>query len=299
MAVGDGDGDDPVHVDRRRCASITGIGAILWRVVAGMAPGIIVGSLAGPQIVGGMSTAAACGVLRRVRRGRGHADAARPQAEADARAARQGRAVRGRRRHRTRLEHGRRRRRVPVGAVHDARATCRSATASRRRRRSDCRSPSRARSDSSSPDWRRPGLPPHTIGYVYVPALLAIVAASVVSAPFGARAAHRWPVQTLRRAFAFAPVRARGVHAVEGRSRRAHAGRRQPTVLRPRADAYFCRANRSRSTFFCTLPMALRGRSATKCTRFGTLKLAISLLERGDHARFGQRLCPAARRRSP
>jgi len=47
-----------------------------------------------------------------------------------------------------------------------------------------------------------PGLPPHTIGYVYVPALLAIVAASVLSAPIGARAAHRWPVRKLKRAFA-------------------------------------------------------------------------------------------------
>jgi uncharacterized membrane protein YfcA len=35
-----------------------------------------------------------------------------------------------------------------------------------------------------------------------VPALLAIVAASVISAPIGARAAHRWPVQKLKRAFA-------------------------------------------------------------------------------------------------
>jgi uncharacterized protein len=46
------------------------------------------------------------------------------------------------------------------------------------------------------------GLPPHTLGYVYWPALLVIVAASVISAPFGARAAHRWPVQRLKRAFA-------------------------------------------------------------------------------------------------
>jgi uncharacterized protein len=46
------------------------------------------------------------------------------------------------------------------------------------------------------------GLPPHTIGYVHVPALLAIVAASVISAPMGARAAHRWPVKKLKRAFA-------------------------------------------------------------------------------------------------
>jgi len=47
------------------------------------------------------------------------------------------------------------------------------------------------------------GMPPHTLGYIHVPALLAIVASSVVSAPFGARAAHRWPVKRLKRAFAF------------------------------------------------------------------------------------------------
>ena len=46
------------------------------------------------------------------------------------------------------------------------------------------------------------GLPPHTVGYVYVPALLAIVAASVISAPIGARAAHRWPTKALKRSFA-------------------------------------------------------------------------------------------------
>lgn len=46
------------------------------------------------------------------------------------------------------------------------------------------------------------GLPPHAIGFIDLPALLAIVAASVIAAPAGARAAHRWPVQRLRRAFA-------------------------------------------------------------------------------------------------
>ena len=50
--------------------------------------------------------------------------------------------------------------------------------------------------------WFQKGLPSHSIGYVYVPALLAIVAASVISAPMGARAAHRWPVNRLKRAFA-------------------------------------------------------------------------------------------------
>ena len=49
---------------------------------------------------------------------------------------------------------------------------------------------------------RATGLPAYAIGYVYVPALLAIVAGSVVCAPVGARAAHRWPVAKLRRAFA-------------------------------------------------------------------------------------------------
>jgi uncharacterized membrane protein YfcA len=46
------------------------------------------------------------------------------------------------------------------------------------------------------------GLPRGSIGYVYVPALLAIVVGSVMCAPFGARAAHRWPVKLLRRGFA-------------------------------------------------------------------------------------------------
>jgi uncharacterized membrane protein YfcA len=46
------------------------------------------------------------------------------------------------------------------------------------------------------------GLPAWSIGYVYLPALAAIVAASMLSAPFGARTAHAWPVAKLRRAFA-------------------------------------------------------------------------------------------------
>ena len=45
-------------------------------------------------------------------------------------------------------------------------------------------------------------LPPHTIGYVNLPALFAIATASVLAAPAGARMAHRWPVPRLRRAFA-------------------------------------------------------------------------------------------------
>jgi uncharacterized membrane protein YfcA len=50
--------------------------------------------------------------------------------------------------------------------------------------------------------WRLPGLPPLALGFVYVPALLGIVAGSVLTAPIGARTAHRLPVETLRRIFA-------------------------------------------------------------------------------------------------
>ena len=49
---------------------------------------------------------------------------------------------------------------------------------------------------------RETGLPGNTIGFIYVPALVAIVAASVLTAPFGARTAHRWPVKKLKKAFA-------------------------------------------------------------------------------------------------
>ena len=46
------------------------------------------------------------------------------------------------------------------------------------------------------------GLPDYSVGFVYLPALAALVVGSVFTAPFGARAAHRLPVPTLRRVFA-------------------------------------------------------------------------------------------------
>jgi len=48
---------------------------------------------------------------------------------------------------------------------------------------------------------RQTGLPAHTLGYVYLPALVCIATASMLFAPLGARMAHRWPVKTLKRAF--------------------------------------------------------------------------------------------------
>jgi uncharacterized membrane protein YfcA len=49
---------------------------------------------------------------------------------------------------------------------------------------------------------RQTDLPPYTIGYLNLPALFAIATASMLAAPAGARMAHRWPVARLRRAFA-------------------------------------------------------------------------------------------------
>lgn len=44
-------------------------------------------------------------------------------------------------------------------------------------------------------------LPPWSIGYVYLPALIAIVVTSTLLAPLGARVAHAWPVARLRLVF--------------------------------------------------------------------------------------------------
>ena len=46
------------------------------------------------------------------------------------------------------------------------------------------------------------GLPPGSLGYVHVPALVLVVAASMPLAPLGARLAHRLPVKRLRVLFA-------------------------------------------------------------------------------------------------
>jgi uncharacterized membrane protein YfcA len=50
--------------------------------------------------------------------------------------------------------------------------------------------------------WNEPGLPPYSLGFIYVPALLVIATASIVMAPVGARIAHRTQVQKLKRIFA-------------------------------------------------------------------------------------------------
>ena len=46
------------------------------------------------------------------------------------------------------------------------------------------------------------GLPEYSLGFIYLPALAGIALASVLTAPLGARAAHRLPVNTLKKGFA-------------------------------------------------------------------------------------------------
>jgi uncharacterized protein len=46
------------------------------------------------------------------------------------------------------------------------------------------------------------GLPSHSLGYVYLPALFGIACASVLTAPLGVKLAHSLPVNRLRKVFA-------------------------------------------------------------------------------------------------
>lgn len=50
--------------------------------------------------------------------------------------------------------------------------------------------------------WNTTGLPPYHLGYVYLPAVLAIAIGSVLSAPFGAYLAHKLPTKIIKRIFA-------------------------------------------------------------------------------------------------
>jgi uncharacterized membrane protein YfcA len=50
--------------------------------------------------------------------------------------------------------------------------------------------------------WGEAGLPAGTAGYLFLPALAAIAAVSVLTAPLGVALAHRLPVSALRRTFA-------------------------------------------------------------------------------------------------
>ena len=67
--------------------------------------------------------------------------------------------------------------------------------------------------------WALPPALPGALGYLYLPALAVIAAASVTMAPLGARAAHRMDVALLKRLFALLLLGLAGYMA-----RRAFAG---------------------------------------------------------------------------
>lgn len=50
--------------------------------------------------------------------------------------------------------------------------------------------------------WGQPTLPEWSLGFVYLPALLGMVPPSMLAAPLGAKATHSLPVTTLKRIFA-------------------------------------------------------------------------------------------------
>ncbi len=49
--------------------------------------------------------------------------------------------------------------------------------------------------------WNAPGLPEYALGFVYLPALVGIVAISMLTAPVGASIAHRLPIPKLKKFF--------------------------------------------------------------------------------------------------
>lgn len=49
--------------------------------------------------------------------------------------------------------------------------------------------------------WKKAGLPQESVGYIYLPAFIGIIFLSVLTAPYGAKLAHRLPAQKLKRYF--------------------------------------------------------------------------------------------------
>ena len=76
--------------------------------------------------------------------------------------------------------------------------------------------------------WSLPEMPSGAIGFIYLPALMAIAAASVLTAPIGARLAHRLRHVAAAARVRGAAVRAGGLHALQG-------NRRMTTVRSSRA----------------------------------------------------------------
>ena len=176
-------------------------GAVLWAVVAGLAPGIIVGSLVGPQIVGGMSTgllAGFFGVFVAFSATQMLIDRKpKPTRELPGKpglfAVGSGIGLIS-----SMVGAGGGFLSVPFMSwcnvkIHNAVAT--SAALGLPIAIAGTVGFIIAGAEES-------GMPQYSLGYIYLPALISIVVASMLTAPIGARTAHKWPVKKLKRAFA-------------------------------------------------------------------------------------------------
>jgi uncharacterized membrane protein YfcA len=176
-------------------------GAVLWAVVAGLAPGIIVGSLVGPQIVGGMSTgllAGFFGVFVAFSATQMLIDRKpKPSRELPGKpglfAVGSGIGLIS-----SMVGAGGGFLSVPFMSwcnvkIHNAVATSAALGL-------PIAIAGTIGFIIAGADER--GMPPYSLGYIYLPALVSIVVASMLTAPLGARTAHKWPVKKLKRAFA-------------------------------------------------------------------------------------------------
>jgi uncharacterized membrane protein YfcA len=50
--------------------------------------------------------------------------------------------------------------------------------------------------------WNAAGLPAHSLGFIYLPALIGVALCSMLTAPLGAKLAHSLPVATVKKIFA-------------------------------------------------------------------------------------------------
>ena len=170
-------------------------GAVLWPVFWKLAPGILIGSLAGPQIVSGMSTQLLSGVFgvfasytatRLLRNKTPKASREMPGAF--------GLLLVG----------------SAIGVLSSMVGAGGGFISVPFMTACNVRLPKAVATSAAlglpiaaaGTGFRHPGLPPYTVGYIYLPALIAIVSASMLIAPIGVRLAHRWPVARLRKAFA-------------------------------------------------------------------------------------------------
>jgi uncharacterized membrane protein YfcA len=176
-------------------------GAVLWRVVWGLAPGILIGSLVGPQIVAGMSSALLAGLFALF------TGTSALQMLLD-------------RKPKVTRDLPGRGGLFGVGAVIGVLSSMVGAgggflsvpfmtSCNVRIHQAVATSAALGFPIAAAgtvgyiiAGLRQEGLPPYTIGYIYLPALAAIVAASMLCAPLGVRVAHRLPVAKLRRIFA-------------------------------------------------------------------------------------------------